>query len=167
MKVKNLHDELKHTLLNLLERNPYLDEDEEFAKIDFIEVVSHMHHKWCWITVRGRCVYDTETSYADYTSYTHIKIEHSWIGLAEDVPEVLSMKQLSDWALYKATWQQELEKSELAYSYKHEGVLIKEIDGFFGQNICIRQADGADQSKKGDDIWQFKDVYIGLDSLST
>lgn len=163
MNISKLHEELEIILLNLLERNPYLDEDEPFANIDFIEVRSHLHHKWCWIVVKGRCSYDTESSYSDYSSYVNVRIEYSWIGLREELPADLSMESLADWSLYKTKWKRKIKKSELQYHYTHEGTLVKDISRY--RNISIQTSNGVDETKDGNERWLFNHERVLFDSL--
>jgi len=163
MNIGIIQEELQNILLNLLPRNEYLPASEPFAKISFVEAKVHLHREWIWVTLKGRCVYDTEAPWADYTSYTAVVLEHSWVGLANALPDSPSMKTLSEWALYESSWRNEVDKDETQYAYTHEGSVVVDINVF--RNLSIKTAAGVNKDASGDDKWIFETQKIPLKKL--
>ena len=165
MDISILQEELKNKFMTLLPRNEYLAEDDTFAIIDFIECSSHLHRQWCWISIKGRCTYDTEAPWADYSSSTNVNLEYSWIGLVAELPTKVSMATLSEWARYKTEWTQKIEKDDTDYTYTHDGALVEDMHVY--RTLAIKKANGVNEAASKDDRWIFENQYISMSSLSS
>ena len=107
-----LTGEVEEILLNLLPINQFLSEVQGFAIIDFWGCKFHQQKKWCRISVKGRCNYDTESLWANYLSYTHAIMEYSWVGILNDIPSAINLGTLSKWERYQTTYRQETDKDD-------------------------------------------------------
>ena len=138
MAVEALEKWIAEMMPTLVARNEYLDDDETFARMKTIQSDAIQSGSWLWIQVSATCSYDTEAPWYDYTSWTRIERQYSWIGPADTVPE-MKPAALDEWATRQTHYHREWEKADLQVTQEHKGEIVERIDE---DQLVLRRANG-------------------------
>ncbi|MBM75158.1 MAG: hypothetical protein CMK59_07140 [Proteobacteria bacterium] len=122
MNLNPLEEEQK----NKINQHPRSVIDQYSGSNDLLRNVvrSSYEEKGSWVCVRlySEAKWDNTSPWDDYSGYVEDNIEFFWVGLKVNIPDVLGLEHLNEWAVHRTEYSRTRTKSDASIKCSHKGI---------------------------------------------